>query len=85
MAKLKGWRPKRRVDGAGNRCNADRAEAGLTVVLAYARTKPDLNRYDSDSDLLTDLLADLYHYAASIGVDLAQNAQSAKFHFEVER
>lgn len=85
MPKLKGWNPRRRIDGTGTRRNADRADAGLTAVSAYARTKPDLNRYDSDSDLLTDLLADLYHYAASIGIDIRNNIKSAEFHFESER
>lgn len=79
MAKVQ-WRRRKR-DEAGN-YNDDRAEWGRVAVDAYTQIKGSSD--DAPSNL-GDCLADLLHYAASIGVEPSRLMETAIMHFEHER
>lgn len=74
------WRPRKK-DEAGN-YNEDRAEWGQAAVEAYSAIKGSSD--DAPSDL-GDCIADLMHYAASIGIEPETILQTACTHFEAER
>lgn len=74
------WR-RRRKDEAGN-YNEDRAEWGQAAVNAYSEAKGES---DDDAGNIGDCIADLMHYAASIGIDPEQLIRTTTSHFEAER
>lgn len=82
MKHLKGWRPKRRIDGKWTRCNLDRALAGETGVMAWSEVAGSSDDRTSD---LGDCLADLCHYAAWLGIEPSELLETAITHFEAER
>lgn len=80
MEHLKGWRPKRRESKYSMR-NEDRANRAMQAVNAWAMHG---SSEDEASDL-GDCLADLCHYAASIGLEPSNVFDMALTHFESER
>lgn len=74
------WR-RRKKDEAGN-YNEDRAEWGRTAVEAYGAIK---GSSDDEASDLTDCLADLLHYAASLNIEPGDIIPTALMHFEEER
>lgn len=82
MSHLKGWRPNRRIDGKGTPTNEERADMAMQAVNAYADVHGSSGDEGSD---LQDCLADLLHFAASIGLDPHTITSTALTHFETER
>lgn len=87
MEHLKNWKASKRVDGKGTRSNQERANAGRTALSAYAACRDEKEMLIPEELLysLTDLVADLFHYAASIGHDPEAIGTTALMHFDAER
>lgn len=87
MKHLKNWKPSKRVDGKGSRSNQERADAGENSLIAYAEFKEEKEVLAPEelSGSLSDLVADLFHYAASLGHDPEVISKTALMHFESER
>lgn len=85
MRHLKNWHPKRRVDGKGSRSNEERADSAQAALSAYLQAKGQRPEADDLTGELSDLLADLFHYAASEGIYLENNILTARMHFDAER
>ncbi len=85
MKRLANWKPQKRIDGPGSRSNEERACSGEVALTAYLKYKGERMRSIELSDDLSDLLADLYHYAASEGLDLENNIKTAEMHFNAEQ
>lgn len=73
------WR--RRAKDESGICNEDRAEWGQSAVEAYTAIKWG----DDDRGDIVDCMADLMHYAASLGIEPEEIVRSATNHFEAER
>lgn len=84
MKHLKNWKPSKRVDGKEGRSNQDRADMAYEAMQHYLKMKGEYHRQDDPGDV-TDLMADLLHYAASIGMQPVQQTETALIHFESER
>ena len=85
MKHLKNWKASKRVDGKGSRSNQERANCAKIALDAYGIAKEGREVYGAVGACLSDILADLFHYAASQGVDPAKLAGLATLHFESER
>lgn len=85
MKAMSNWNPSKRIDGEFCRTNQERADAALKGLYGYTATRDDRDVEDDIRTDLTDLLADLYHYAASQGIDLDNVIPTARHHFEAER
>ena len=87
MKRLKNWKASKRVDGKGSRSNQERADAGENSLVAYAvfKNEKEMLMPEELYYSLSDLVADLYHYAASIGQDPEMIGQNALMHFDAER
>lgn len=85
MRHLKNWNASKRVDGEFCRSNQERADAALKGLQGYMAAREECDLEGDIRTDLTDLLADLYHYAASQGIDLEDMIHTAKHHFESER
>ena len=70
--------------------NADRANDAEQAMIAYRRVKEPrttdwTDRLTQDmQDWLTDILADLRHWARANNLDFAQSVESSANHFESE-
>jgi hypothetical protein len=86
MKHIKNWKASKRVDGKGSRSNGERAACAGSAVTAYFVAKEGRPvAYDELSSCLGDMLADLYHYAASEGIEPERIAALAQLHFDSER
>lgn len=85
MPTLKNWKASKRVDGRFCRSNQDRVNAAEAGLWGYALEKEGRLGYDDIRAMLIDLQSDLYHYAASQGIDLEEIITSARMNFESER
>ena len=71
-------------------CNQDRADCAQAAVVAYAGVKEhnqsDMYDFSSEDaqDRLTDLLADLRHFAARSGLNFDRADLMASIHYECE-
>lgn len=87
MKHLKNWKASKRIDGKGSWSNQERADAGENSLIAYASFKEEKEGLTPEelNGSLSDLVADLLHYAASIGHDPEVISKTALMHFEIER
>jgi hypothetical protein len=85
MKPIRNWKASKRVDGKSGRSNQDRADCAKVALDAYGIAKEGREAYDSVEACLSDLLADIYHYSASQGIDPTKIAELAVIHFESER
>jgi len=63
--------------------NKERAMDALEALDAWKGTKGDLNG-QTDEENITDMVADLLHYATHKGVEVEYVLRNAKMHFESE-
>lgn len=77
------FRPERDVDDTGT-TNAERAERAEAVMVEYDDVRR-LGVAEDHQDALTDILADLMHYADREGLDFAAALRIAADHHEAER
>lgn len=85
MKAISNWNPTKRIDGEFCRTNQERANAALKGLHGYTVAREDRDLEEDIRTDLIDLLADLYHYAASQGIDLEDVIPTARRHFEAER
>ena len=64
--------------------NKDRAERADHILRLYAELEGSEAYEDDSAALLTDLLADLMHWAEEEELDFQDQLESAKGHYEAE-
>lgn len=66
--------------------NQDRTDAGCIAFEAYREAKglTDCPSRQSPEETLTDLLADLRHFAAAAEIDFEAAVRMSEFHYEEE-
>ncbi len=86
MKPIKHWKASKRINGKGSPTNGDRAHViEMTLPHYYEAKEGHTVAYDALDSCLIDLMSDLFHYAASQGIEPSSLVSSASINFESER
>lgn len=71
-------------DTGGAICRDCKGRSSSKKAMAMMFSYPESEKYDDQSELLTDMLADLLHYMGRHGLDHASIIASARMHYYAE-